>query len=158
MIPGRSEDLIHALSYSATYNLLGMPAGAVAATRIRPGEESDRPNSRDLVERAARQTETGSAGLPVGVQGGLQRCHQAESQHRTCSERSPPGLVPSAWAHHHQDEHGSKNDEGNYEASNACHALSIFAFRVSGIKINKITNAAKATPARKRRPARKPKW
>ena len=68
MIPGRSEDLIHALSYSSTYNLLGMPAGAVAATRIRPGEESDRPNSRDLVERAAKQTETGSAGLPVGVQ------------------------------------------------------------------------------------------
>jgi fatty acid amide hydrolase len=68
MIPGGSEDLIHALSYSATYNLLGMPAGAVAATRIRPGEESDRPESRDLVERAAQQTEKGSAGLPVGVQ------------------------------------------------------------------------------------------
>jgi fatty acid amide hydrolase len=68
MIPGRSEDLIHALSYSSTYNLLGMPAGAVAATRIRPGEESDRPQSRDPVERAARQTEMGSAGLPVGVQ------------------------------------------------------------------------------------------
>jgi Asp-tRNA(Asn)/Glu-tRNA(Gln) amidotransferase A subunit family amidase len=68
MIPGRSEDLIHALSYSATYNLLGMPAGAVAATRIRPEEESNRPASRDIVERAALETERGSAGLPVGVQ------------------------------------------------------------------------------------------
>jgi fatty acid amide hydrolase len=68
MIPGRSEDLIHALSYSATYNLLGMPGGAVAATRIRPGEESNRPESRDVVERAARETEKGSTGLPVGVQ------------------------------------------------------------------------------------------
>lgn len=68
MLPGRSEDLIHALSYSATYNLLGMPAGAVAATRVRLGEESDRPKSRDLVERAARETEKGSAGLPIGVQ------------------------------------------------------------------------------------------
>jgi Asp-tRNA(Asn)/Glu-tRNA(Gln) amidotransferase A subunit family amidase len=68
MIPGRSEDLTHALSYSATYNLLGMPAGAVAATRVRPGEESDRPESRDVVVRAARETEKGSAGLPVGVQ------------------------------------------------------------------------------------------
>ena len=68
MIPGTSEDLIHALSYSATYNLLGMPGGAVAATRIRLGEESDRPESRDGVERAARRTEKGSAGLPVGVQ------------------------------------------------------------------------------------------
>ena len=68
MIPGTSEDLIHALSYSATYNVLGMPGGAVAATRVRPGEESNRPESRDVVERAARRTEKGSAGLPVGVQ------------------------------------------------------------------------------------------
>jgi fatty acid amide hydrolase len=39
-----------------------------AATRVRAGEESDRAPSRDLVERAARIVETGSAGLPVGVQ------------------------------------------------------------------------------------------
>ncbi len=43
-------------------------AGVVAATRVRAGEESDRAPSRDLVERAARIAETGSAGLPVGVQ------------------------------------------------------------------------------------------
>lgn len=57
-----------AASYSMLFNLLGVPAGVVAATRIRPGEESDRPNSRDWVERAAQAVEAGSAGLPVGVQ------------------------------------------------------------------------------------------
>ena len=57
-----------ALSYSMLYNLLGMPAGVVAATRVRPGEESDRPSSRDVVELAAHAAEADSSGLPVGVQ------------------------------------------------------------------------------------------
>lgn len=65
---GSSFLLTDCLSYTAIYNLLGMPAGVVAAARVRPGEESDRPTSRDLVERAARRVEEGSAGLPVGVQ------------------------------------------------------------------------------------------
>lgn len=65
---GGSEYLLNAASYSILYNVLGMPAGAVAATRVRPGEESDRPLGRDLAERAARRTEEGSVGLPVGVQ------------------------------------------------------------------------------------------
>jgi fatty acid amide hydrolase len=56
------------ISYAGLYTLLGMPAGVVAATRVRPGEESDRPKSRDLVEQAARYVEAGSSGLPVGVQ------------------------------------------------------------------------------------------
>jgi fatty acid amide hydrolase len=56
------------VSYTLLYNLLGMPAGVVAATRVRPGEESDRPPSRDVVDRAARAAEAHSAGLPVGVQ------------------------------------------------------------------------------------------
>jgi fatty acid amide hydrolase len=56
------------VSYTLLYNFLGMPAGVVAATRVRPGEESDRPFSRDVVERAARAAEAHSAGLPVGVQ------------------------------------------------------------------------------------------
>ena len=43
-----------ALSYSMLYNLLGMPAGVVAATRVRAGEEGDCPSSRDVVEQAAR--------------------------------------------------------------------------------------------------------
>lgn len=68
LIHGGSEHLLNAASYSLLYNVLGMPAGVVAATRVREGEESDRSPSRDLVERAARKTEAGSAGLPVGVQ------------------------------------------------------------------------------------------
>lgn len=54
-------------SYTILYNLLGMPAGVVAASRVGPHEESDRPASRDHLEKAARHTEMGSAGLPVGV-------------------------------------------------------------------------------------------
>ncbi|HVE78128.1 MAG TPA: amidase family protein [Gemmatimonadaceae bacterium] len=65
---GSSYFLTSAACYSMLYNLLGMPAGVVAATRVRPGEESDRPPSRDLVERTAASVERGSAGLPVGVQ------------------------------------------------------------------------------------------
>jgi fatty acid amide hydrolase len=37
-------------------------------TRVLPGEESDRPESRDMVDRVARETERGSAGLPIAVQ------------------------------------------------------------------------------------------
>jgi fatty acid amide hydrolase len=55
-------------SYTLLYNLLGMPAGVVAATRVRPGEESDRVPGKDALEAAARAVEQGSAGLPVGVQ------------------------------------------------------------------------------------------
>ena len=55
-------------SYLMRFNVLGMPAGSVAATRVRADEETDRPQTRDRVDRAARETEVGSAGLPVGVQ------------------------------------------------------------------------------------------
>lgn len=65
---GASFLLPRAASYAMLYNLLGMPAGVVAATRVGAGEESDRPGSHDRVERAARRVEAGSAGLPVGVQ------------------------------------------------------------------------------------------
>src|SRR5262249_18493071 len=54
-------------SYSLLYNLLGFPAGVVAATRVRPGEESDRGWSLDAVVRDARAVEAGSAGVPIGV-------------------------------------------------------------------------------------------
>lgn len=57
-----------AFSYAAIWNLLGMPAGVVAATRVHPDEESDRMPGVDWVEREARHCEIGSAGLPVGVQ------------------------------------------------------------------------------------------
>jgi fatty acid amide hydrolase len=68
LLHGSSFLLSNAMSYSSLFNLLGMPAGVVAATRVRDDEESDRAPSIDLVERAARKVEKGSAGLPVGVQ------------------------------------------------------------------------------------------
>jgi fatty acid amide hydrolase len=65
---GASADLGVAGAYACLYNVLGYPAGVVPVTQVRPGEESDRPASRDVVDRAARATEDGSAGLPIGVQ------------------------------------------------------------------------------------------
>jgi fatty acid amide hydrolase len=55
-------------SYARLYNLTGMPAGVVAAGRVRPSEESDRPASRDIVDKTALESDLGSVGLPVGVQ------------------------------------------------------------------------------------------
>ncbi|MBI3837135.1 MAG: amidase [Planctomycetia bacterium] len=65
---GSTEQLATAASYCYWANLLGVPAGVVPATRVRSGEESDRPTSRDIVDRAASRVEAESAGLPVGVQ------------------------------------------------------------------------------------------
>lgn len=65
---GSSEHLFPAMSYAFMYNVLGAPAGVVAATRVRPGEESDRTVSKDLANITAQAVEQGSAGLPVGVQ------------------------------------------------------------------------------------------
>jgi fatty acid amide hydrolase len=64
---GATADLGPVHVYTAYYNVLGLPAGVVAATRVRAGEESDRPVTRDGVLLAARKCEEGSAGLPVGV-------------------------------------------------------------------------------------------
>jgi fatty acid amide hydrolase len=54
--------------YTSYWNALGWPAGVVPVTRVQAEEESDRPDSRDRMQRAARETERGSAGLPIGVQ------------------------------------------------------------------------------------------
>ncbi|MFO8073043.1 MAG: amidase family protein [Polyangia bacterium] len=54
--------------YAALFNLVGLPAGVVAAGRVGAEEESDRPASRDRVIRDAIAMERGSAGMPVGVQ------------------------------------------------------------------------------------------
>ena len=56
------------ISYPGLYTILGMPVGVVAATRVCAGEESDRQAGQDVIEHAARRVESGSAGLPVGVQ------------------------------------------------------------------------------------------
>ncbi len=65
---GGTRFLYDTPSYLMRFNVLGMPAGAVAATRVRADEETDRPKTRDVTDREARRTEEGSAGLPVGVQ------------------------------------------------------------------------------------------
>jgi fatty acid amide hydrolase len=49
------------------FTLLEMPAGVAPVTRVRPGEETDRP-TLDPAERNVAAHERGSAGLPVGVQ------------------------------------------------------------------------------------------
>lgn len=54
--------------YATLANVSGFPAGIVPVTRVRAGEESERPASRDLVDRVAREAERGSAGLPIAVQ------------------------------------------------------------------------------------------
>ncbi|MBD2006942.1 MULTISPECIES: amidase [Cyanophyceae] len=65
---GSGYFLLNDATYTIPYNLLGMPAGVVAATRVRPGEESDRVPSKQLSEQTASKVEQGSVGLPVGVQ------------------------------------------------------------------------------------------
>lgn len=65
---GASKNLITAGAYAIFVNVLGYPAGVVPVTRVRQGEESDRKGSADVVLRAARTAERGTAGLPVGVQ------------------------------------------------------------------------------------------
>jgi fatty acid amide hydrolase len=65
---GAAEELVLAGAYTCLYNVLGWPAGVVPVTRVRPDEESDRPPSKDRMDRTARDTERGSAGLPVAVQ------------------------------------------------------------------------------------------
>jgi fatty acid amide hydrolase len=55
-------------AYAPLANVSGFPAGVVPVTRVRLGEETDRPSSRDLVDRTARESERGSAGLPIAVQ------------------------------------------------------------------------------------------
>ena len=65
---GASTLVSLAASYSMFYNLIGFPGGVVPVTRVRPDEESDRPTTRDSVEKMAQHVEKGSAGLPLGVQ------------------------------------------------------------------------------------------
>jgi len=65
---GATEVLPVPGSYMLIANISGFPAGVVPVTRVRAGEESDRPASRDMMDRVARETETGSAGLPIAVQ------------------------------------------------------------------------------------------
>jgi fatty acid amide hydrolase len=65
---GASDQLVLPGTYTLLANLTGYPAGTVPVTRVRANEETERPATRDMVERKAIETERGSAGLPVGVQ------------------------------------------------------------------------------------------
>ena len=55
-------------AFAPLANISGFPAGIVPVTRVRTNEESDRPPSRDLMDRVARESERGSTGLPIAVQ------------------------------------------------------------------------------------------
>jgi fatty acid amide hydrolase len=68
VLHGSTTTLLDFDSYARLYNVLGMPAGVIAASCVRAGEESDRAPSKDRVEQVAKEVEMGSAGLPVGVQ------------------------------------------------------------------------------------------
>ncbi len=65
---GASSELGVGGAYALIYNVLGYPAGVVPVTRVRPDEEIATARSSDKMDRAARDTERGSCGLPVGVQ------------------------------------------------------------------------------------------
>jgi fatty acid amide hydrolase len=65
---GANNNLATTGSYALLVPVLGYPAGIVPVTRVRAGEESERPASKDMAERTARASEESSAGLPVGVQ------------------------------------------------------------------------------------------
>jgi Asp-tRNA(Asn)/Glu-tRNA(Gln) amidotransferase A subunit family amidase len=65
---GDTAELADFAGSAFLFNILGMPAGAVPITKVRPGEESDRPASKDKAEQRARAAEQGSAGLPIAVQ------------------------------------------------------------------------------------------
>jgi len=64
----KAFDLLAAASYAMVINLLGQPSGTVATTRVAAGEDANREKSRDTVLRRAKETDSGSVGLPVGVQ------------------------------------------------------------------------------------------
>ena len=55
-------------AYAPLAPVTSLPAGIVPVTRVLPGEESDRLESRDQVARVARESERASAGLPIAVQ------------------------------------------------------------------------------------------
>ncbi|PHS11316.1 MAG: hypothetical protein COA78_09915 [Blastopirellula sp.] len=66
--PDRSVDLMPAASYAFFFNLLGVPCGNLACSRVKSDELSDRKKSSDPVFQKAIECEQASTGLPVSVQ------------------------------------------------------------------------------------------
>ncbi|MFI4877145.1 MAG: amidase [Blastopirellula sp. JB062] len=65
---GAAVDLMPTASHAFLFNLLGVPCGAVACSRVADDELSDRTELSDPVERSARRVELASTGMPIGVQ------------------------------------------------------------------------------------------
>ncbi len=65
---GAAGDLAVAGSYCMLFNLLGMPAGTVSITRVRPDEQNSERAGRAPSDQRAREAEADSAGLPMSVQ------------------------------------------------------------------------------------------
>ena len=63
-----SPDIVLAIGYTQTYNLLGNPAGVVPITTVQQGEESARDVTKDDTVRDLARAEQASVGMPVGVQ------------------------------------------------------------------------------------------
>jgi len=76
---GATKDLGLPGTYSMLYNVLGYPAGVVPLGKVRAGEESDRPASKDMAEKAAARTEAGSVGLPLAVQVAARPWHEHQA-------------------------------------------------------------------------------
>lgn len=100
---GTSSDTITAAVYLFVISLLGLPCGTVAASRVRPDEESTRAASKEHIAKTAKSVEAGSTGLPVGVQvsalpGRDDVClavMQALESHFAGQPDYPPNSVPS---------------------------------------------------------------
>ena len=100
-------DLLPAASYCLLINLLGLPSGSLALTRVQPGEDRPLASSRDQVLQQASAGQSGSVGLPVGVQVSalpwredivlalLRRLEEAASgwPDYPCGATLPPGLT-----------------------------------------------------------------
>lgn len=68
LLHGTAWRLVLAAAPCLLANLVDLAAGTVPVTTVLPGEESGRGWSSDPIERLARRTDSGSTGLPVGVQ------------------------------------------------------------------------------------------
>jgi fatty acid amide hydrolase len=68
LLHGQSIDVGTAGAYAPLYNLLGYPCGTLPFTRVRAAEQTERAPTRDRMLNAAYACESGSAGLPIGVQ------------------------------------------------------------------------------------------
>lgn len=68
LLHGTAWRMVLAAAPCLLANLVDLAAGTVPVTTVLPGEESGRAWSADPIERLAKRTDSGSAGLPVGVQ------------------------------------------------------------------------------------------